>query len=119
MAVAINSRESAKKHKQEYDRAIADYTQAIRIDPKDANAYGNLAWLLSTCGTKGVRDGKKSIELATKACELSQWNNAECLESLAAAHAELGNFKEAVKCQKQAIKLGFDDDDHLKQTDSS
>jgi tetratricopeptide (TPR) repeat protein len=62
-----------------------------------------------------VRDGKKALELAKKACELSQWNNAECLETLAAAHAELGNFKEAVKCQKQAIELGFDDEDRLKK----
>lgn len=29
-----------REHSSEYDRAVADYTKAIEIDPKDANAYG-------------------------------------------------------------------------------
>jgi tetratricopeptide (TPR) repeat protein len=31
----------AYREKNDYDRAIADYTQAIRLDPNDADAYLN------------------------------------------------------------------------------
>ena len=39
------------------------------------------------------------------ACELTHWNNAECLDALSAACAEAGDFTSAVKWQSQAVKL--------------
>jgi tetratricopeptide (TPR) repeat protein len=41
------SRAIAWSNKNEYEKAIADYSEAIRIDPNDFNAYFNLgnAWL--------------------------------------------------------------------------
>ncbi len=35
--------------KGEYDKAIADYSEAIRLNPKVVVAYNSLAWLLATC----------------------------------------------------------------------
>lgn len=40
-ATALYNRGNAYESKRDYDRAIANYTDAIAIDPKDAFAFNN------------------------------------------------------------------------------
>jgi SAM-dependent methyltransferase len=96
------------------EKALADYTAAVRLDPTDADTIDSIARLLSSCPRDGLRDGKKAIEVASKACELTSWKSASFLSTLAAAHAECGDFKEAVRWQKKAIDLGKEDQSFLK-----
>lgn len=105
--------------KKDYNLAIADESAAIRIDPKRAGGYGirsgynTLAWLLATCPEQKFRDGTKAVELATKVCELTSWKDPGCLDTLAAAYAETGQFADAVKWQKKSLEFPEDDKDEL------
>lgn len=92
-----------------YEKAEADYKTAIGLDLKLSAGLNNLAWLRATCPDPKFRDGKNAVELATQACELSGWMAWFELNTLAAAHAENGNFKEAVRWQKKAIEIGIHD----------
>jgi tetratricopeptide (TPR) repeat protein len=56
-----------------YAKAIADYDRAIRIDSQDPTSHERLAWILATCPVAAVRDGKKAVEAAARACELTRW----------------------------------------------
>jgi tetratricopeptide (TPR) repeat protein len=47
---------------------------------------------------------------ATKACELAGWKNGEWLSTLAAAYAELGDFKKAVVWQTKALEVASPDE---------
>ena len=93
----------------DYELAIADYDQSISLDPEHANAYNGRAWLRATCPDDKFRDGMKAYKDAKRACELTQWTEANFVDSLAAAFAELGDFNNAIKIEQRAVKLGSND----------
>jgi Flp pilus assembly protein TadD len=59
--------ERGKAHagKEDYDSAIADYTQVIRLDPNDAVAYSSRGLAYNTKGQKAlaIKDLEKALSL--------------------------------------------------------
>ncbi len=87
-----------------FEDAIADLTKARELNPNNAGAYNAQAWIWATCPDEKFRDGKKALEFAKKAVELSGNKDPDILDTQAAALAELGRFDEAVKLQEQVIR---------------
>jgi len=104
-ALAYEARGLCCDSNREYAKAIADYTDAIRLDEKNADGYNALAWLLATCPNGKIRDGSKAVELATRACQLSDFRNFMHVDTFAAAQAECGQFDRAVETEEKAIGL--------------
>lgn len=94
-------RGNAHCRQKDYQPALKDYEKALKLDAEYSFALGALAWFLATCPDAKFRNGARALELATAANDVS---NNEHLDDLAAAYAEVGDFKNAVKVQKRAIK---------------
>jgi serine/threonine-protein kinase len=95
----------APRESQREVSAKPNYAKLLLPEPSHAAAFNSLAWIWATCPDESRRDGKKAIEYATKACELTGWKDADFLSTLAAAYAECGQFKEAVAWQNKALAL--------------
>ncbi len=91
--------------KAEFAKAIVDFDEAIRLNPKFVWAYRRVAWLRATCSDSKVRDGQQAVLDATKACELTDWENDDSLMVLAAALAEAGRMEEALQRLQQSIEM--------------
>ncbi len=104
--VAFRGRADAYLNMGAHKKAIADYEIAVKTATDDSGILNNFAWVLATSPEDKLRDGKRAIDLARKACELTEYKQAHILSTLAAAYAETGDFKNAVKWSEKACKLG-------------
>jgi tetratricopeptide (TPR) repeat protein len=98
---------------EEFEKALSDYDKAIEIDPGLASTYCSRASLRATCPEERFRDPQRALEDAREAMRLAEvagafigdWRQRLCLQVLAAAHAENGEFEQAVAAQTEALDL--------------
>ncbi len=102
------------------DEAIASYSRTVTVERRrraagrgmrahnrnvEVLALNGWAWILATSPHARQRDGARAVTLARRAVSLSDRESAAVLDTLAAAHAEAGQFAEAVKVGQRAVKL--------------
>ena len=85
--------------------AIARYRRALEIDPNLVEALNNLAWLLATCPEASLRNGAEAVQLAERACQITDYHRTIMVGTLAAAYAEAGRFPDAVATAQKACDL--------------
>jgi tetratricopeptide (TPR) repeat protein len=86
--------------------AVADFKRAMELDEEpDDGLLNNFAWVLATSPSDDVRDGKRAVQLATQACEATDYEKPHILSTLAASYAETGDFATAIKWSEKAVEF--------------
>ena len=85
--------------------AIQHYRAALKSQPDLPEALNNLAWILAANPEPAVRNGPEAVALAERACQLTPYQRAVMVGTLAAAYAEAGRFAEAVTTAEKAVRL--------------
>ena len=103
-AIKLNKSGLASLNKGEYDTAIQDFTEVIRLEPKVAMAYSNRgnAWDAKGDFSKAIRDYREAISLDPELADV--YNN---LSFLLAASPDAGdrNGMRAVEAGLKACEL--------------
>jgi tetratricopeptide (TPR) repeat protein len=104
--IALRGRADAYLAIGKQSEAILDYEQALKKKEDDDAVLNNLAWVLSTSTKDDLRNGKRAVELATKACEVTEFKRPHILSTLAASYAELGDWDKAIEWSQKAVNSG-------------
>ncbi len=91
--------------KADWQMAELRYTQTLKVDPNNLRALNNLSWMLATVADASIRDGKRAVELAEQALEITDPDDFSILDTLSVAYAADGNFDKAIVFGKKAAKL--------------
>ena len=85
------------------DDALQQFQKAIELEPSAYLPRIRLAWILATHPNKSRREPMEAIRVAESAAVLTGYQNAEVLESLAAAYASAGQYERAAEAAQRAI----------------
>ncbi len=102
-ATTYTNRVFAYAKQGQYERAIADYNHALRIDPGDAITYNNRGTVYAETGDieKAIQDYSAAIRLDP--AYVSPYNNR------GTAFAETGDIEQAIQDYDAAIRLDLSD----------
>jgi len=103
LAEAFYNRGNINTEQDQHDKALSDYTKAIKMNPKFADAYYNRGSIYYGKGHYGlaISDYSKAIEINPK--------NAMAYKNRGHAYREKGLYKEAISDFTKTIEINPDD----------
>ena len=90
---------------KKFDQAILQLKESLKLDPDQHRILHTLAKTLLTCPNEALRNPSKAVELAEKACKLTQSKDAMYLNTLSVAYFTTKNYSEAAKTCEKALAL--------------
>jgi tetratricopeptide (TPR) repeat protein len=89
----------------DYAAQVETLRRGIVECPESYELLNDFAYVVATVPDDDLRDGSAAVRAAERAVALTGRNNAGVLDTLAAAHAEAGDFESAVAASEHAVRL--------------
>jgi tetratricopeptide (TPR) repeat protein len=88
-----------------HEAAIAQLLEAIRLRPNWAEAERQLAWLLAISPDDRIRNGARAVAVAEHLNQITHYDDAAALDTLATAYAAAGRFDSAIATATKAREV--------------
>jgi len=85
--------------------AAVQYGRALEFKPDHLESLLGLASIRATSQDSALRDGEEAVQLATKACSLTQYQDPMAMTTLSEAYAEAGRFADAMSTAQRALQI--------------
>ena len=89
----------------DFQNAVTWYNKALAIKEDVLPGLIGLSSILAMSPDSRLRDGKKAVELAEKACLLTNYESEVPLNILASAFAECGEYAKAIETSERALAI--------------
>ncbi|HLQ46358.1 MAG TPA: hypothetical protein VK137_16560 [Planctomycetaceae bacterium] len=89
----------------DYTRALADFSKAIEINPKNVQALCHQALIWAACPDEKFRDESKAVESMARVGELTERKDDSVLTVLSVSYAAVDDFDAAIKWLTKARAL--------------
>jgi tetratricopeptide (TPR) repeat protein len=83
------------KKANQFNEALEHFSEALRLKPDSVSGLCGMAQVLIEHPDPKLRDANKAVELAKSAAELTKYQDAKVLETLATAYQALGKGDQA------------------------
>lgn len=88
-------------------QAVEHFYKILQLKPDHLTALNGVAWVLATRNDIETQEPIKAVEFAERACELTNYQNAGAMDTLAAAYAAAGKFSLAIETAEKAVELAI------------
>jgi len=85
------------------EQALKSWKKSVELGNEQPLAFNNIAWVLAVYPEKPFFNPTEAVELAEKACRLTDFQNPEFLDTLAVCYGAAGRFDEAATTIEKAI----------------
>jgi tetratricopeptide (TPR) repeat protein len=89
----------------DWQQAVAEYQEALRLRDVYVEAHNNYAWIAATHFDTPRFNPTAAVAHARRAAELTRRQNPAVLDTLGVAYAAAGRFDEAVATLDRALEL--------------
>ena len=92
-------------HEGKVEEASTFFGNALRIKSEHPDLMNNLAWIAAAYKGNAFYNPQQAVQLAERACELTDYKDAGILDTLAVAYAATNRFPDAIDTAQKALKI--------------
>jgi tetratricopeptide (TPR) repeat protein len=95
----------ALQRQNEFEESLAHFDRLLELNPDSTPALSQAAYIRATCPQQELRDYEAAVQMAERACELTNNSDPEFLATLASVYIQVGRQSDAVTASRRAAMI--------------